>query len=104
MASSRIQASIAMLLCMNLVLFSMVSAQTCKTDFLQLNARNPLYCSPLLTFTNLEAADCLCLSIKANLFRIFVDPDYTLGRLLTACGKTFPSGYKCDFYQLYSSS
>ncbi|WCJ25921.1 Bifunctional inhibitor/lipid-transfer protein/seed storage 2S albumin superfamily protein [Euphorbia peplus] len=94
MASSRIQASIAMLLCMNLVLFSMVTAQTCKIDYLKLAAGNP-YCSLLLTFTNLEAADCLCLSLKAKLFPILLDVDTTLGGLLKACGKTVPSGYKC---------
>ncbi|WCJ25953.1 Bifunctional inhibitor/lipid-transfer protein/seed storage 2S albumin superfamily protein [Euphorbia peplus] len=95
MASSRTQASIAMLLCMNLVFFSMVSAQTCKIDYKTLNPLNLLYCKVLEPLVDLDAAICLCTAIKANLFGIVLDADVALTTLLGACGRKAPTGYKC---------
>ncbi|WCJ25951.1 Bifunctional inhibitor/lipid-transfer protein/seed storage 2S albumin superfamily protein [Euphorbia peplus] len=96
MASSRTQASIAFLVCLNLVFFSMVTAQTtCSIDYKLLNAANSLYCFLLAPLVEADAAICVCTALKANLFGIVVNADLQLAALLGACGKKVPTGYKC---------
>ncbi|KAJ4954448.1 hypothetical protein NE237_011231 [Protea cynaroides] len=52
-------------------------------------------CSLLEGLTNLEAALCLCTTIKANVLGIKLDIPVALSLLVNVCGKEVPKGFQC---------
>ncbi|KAL6007883.1 hypothetical protein ACLOJK_033387 [Asimina triloba] len=52
-------------------------------------------CSLVKGLADLEAAVCLCTTIKANALAASVDPPVALSLLVNSCGKKIPPGYKC---------
>ncbi|PRQ57524.1 putative bifunctional inhibitor/plant lipid transfer protein/seed storage helical [Rosa chinensis] len=123
--SSKAVATIALLLSLNLVFFTTVSAThhvpcpppppaaaaTCPKDTLKLgvcaNLLNDLVhlvvgtppktpcCSLIEGLVDLEAAVCLCTAIKANILGINLNVPVSLSLLLNYCGKGVPSGFQC---------
>ncbi|XP_071708753.1 14 kDa proline-rich protein DC2.15-like [Rutidosis leptorrhynchoides] len=53
-------------------------------------------CALLEGLVDLEAAACLCTAIKANVLGINLNVPVSLSLLLSACGKTVPTGFKCQ--------
>ncbi|KDP25660.1 hypothetical protein JCGZ_20816 [Jatropha curcas] len=81
----------ALLLCLTLLFFGMVSAtDTCPINYTQLKASVD-YCGLLSGLADIDAAMCLCLAIKDRQFSINVSVDATLTNLLYSCGRTRPS-------------
>ncbi|KAK9072887.1 hypothetical protein SSX86_009322 [Deinandra increscens subsp. villosa] len=108
----------AFLLTLNLVFFSLVSADplpgptTCSVDGLKFGAcagvlNNWLNgvvvgtpptlpcCGLFFGLVNFEAAACACRAIKANLLGVNLDASASLSLLLNNCGKEVPSGFQC---------
>ena len=52
-------------------------------------------CTLLQGLTDVEAAVCLCTSIKAGVLGIILNLDVDLSLLLNYCGKKLPYGYRC---------
>nr|GLL45018.1 14 kDa proline-rich protein DC2.15-like [Ipomoea trifida] len=52
-------------------------------------------CSLIEGLVDLEAADCLCTAIKANILGINLNVPLCLSLLLNVCGKDVPSGFQC---------
>ncbi|KAL6534106.1 hypothetical protein OROHE_013939 [Orobanche hederae] len=53
-------------------------------------------CCPLLEgLADLEVAACLCTAIKANVLGINLNVPVALSVLISSCGKTIPTGFKC---------
>lgn len=52
-------------------------------------------CSLIEGLVDLEAADCLCTAIKANILGINLNVPLCLSLLLNVCGKKVPSGFQC---------
>ncbi|XP_050229443.1 14 kDa proline-rich protein DC2.15-like [Mercurialis annua] len=91
--ASRAQAITALVICLNLLSFSMVSCiGSCSIDYKLLKLGTD-YCSLLAPLTNRDAAICLCAAVNAHLFGSFTDAHVFMGGLLTACGKTRPAAY-----------
>ncbi|KDP25658.1 hypothetical protein JCGZ_20814 [Jatropha curcas] len=104
--ASRATASIALLLSLNLVFFSMVSATTCPIDALQLKVcanvlgiiqipPNEPCCSLLGNLVALEAGVCLCTAIKANILGLNLNIPLDLSLYLNNCGLNAPGGLQC---------
>ena len=101
--ASKAQASAAFLLALNLLFFSMVSATgTCSSaiseklnlcidagSILKVQAGSDC-CKLFDQFVTVDIAVCICLALK-NVVGI----DASLTTLVTTCGKTLPSGFKC---------
>ncbi|XP_030967031.1 putative lipid-binding protein AIR1 isoform X3 [Quercus lobata] len=110
MASKAI-ATMAFLLSLNLLFFTMVTSTnpaTCPKDTLKLgvcaNLLNDLVlgtppktpcCSLIQGLVDLEAAVCLCTAIKANVLGINLNVPLSLSLLLNYCGKNVPKGFQC---------
>ncbi|XP_015068463.1 14 kDa proline-rich protein DC2.15-like [Solanum pennellii] len=108
--ASKNQASITLFLSLNLLFFTLVSAD-CSTDILKFgactNILNDLVgviigttptsscCSLIGGLVDLEAAVCLCTAIKADILGIHLDIPISLNILLNVCGKNYPTGYTC---------
>ena len=56
--------------------------------------KNPC-CTLLQGLADVEAAVCLCTSIKAGVLGIILDLEVDLSLLLNYCGKKLPYGYQC---------
>ncbi|CAN0842129.1 Putative lipid-binding protein AIR1 [Linum grandiflorum] len=114
MASSKTNSALAIFLALNLLTFSMVSAQTAKCpvdtlklgvcanvlrSLLNLNVGNPPVqpcCSLIDGLVDLEAALCLCTTIKLNALNIVnLNVPLSLNLLLNVCKKNAPSGFQC---------
>ncbi|KAJ4822321.1 hypothetical protein Tsubulata_043884 [Turnera subulata] len=109
--ASKSLATISLLLSLNLLFFSMVSAEsnTCPRDTLKIGAcanvlgglvkvliGQPHPCCTLVQgLVDLDAAVCLCTVIKADLLGIKLRVPVDLSVLLNTCGKKLPQGYKC---------
>ncbi|KAF3795241.1 proline-rich protein DC2-15 [Nymphaea thermarum] len=52
-------------------------------------------CSLVKGLADLDAAVCLCLSIKASILGINLNVPVALSLLLNECGRVAPSGYQC---------
>ncbi|KAG8375803.1 hypothetical protein BUALT_Bualt10G0138400 [Buddleja alternifolia] len=52
-------------------------------------------CALLQGLADLEVAACLCTAIKANVLGINLNVPIALSALVSACGKTVPTGFKC---------
>ncbi|XP_031501697.2 pEARLI1-like lipid transfer protein 1 [Nymphaea colorata] len=52
-------------------------------------------CSLIKGLADLDAAVCLCLSIKASILGINLNVPVALSLLLNECGRVAPSGYQC---------
>ncbi|OAY60005.1 14 kDa proline-rich protein DC2.15 [Manihot esculenta] len=104
--ASRAAASIALLLTLNLLFFTMGSAATCPVDALKFKVcANVLglikippdapCCSLIANLVDLEAALCLCTAIKANVLGINLTIPVDLSLVLNNCGKKVPEGFQC---------
>ncbi|KAJ4822319.1 hypothetical protein Tsubulata_043882 [Turnera subulata] len=109
--ASKSLATIALLLSLNLLFFSMVSAKsnTCPKDTLKVglcaNVLGGLVkvligqphpcCSLVKGLVDLDAAVCLCTVIKADLLGIKLRVPVDLSVLLNTCGKKLPKGFQC---------
>ncbi|KAG8659441.1 hypothetical protein MANES_02G037850v8, partial [Manihot esculenta] len=104
--ASRAVASIALLLSLNLLFFSAVSAATCPVDALKFKVcANALglikippdapCCNLIENLVDLEAALCLCTAIKANVLGTDLKVPLDLSLVLNKCGKKVPQGFKC---------
>ncbi|OAY60008.1 14 kDa proline-rich protein DC2.15 [Manihot esculenta] len=103
--ASRAVDSIALLLSLNLLFFSMGSAATCPVDALKFKVcANVLglikippeapCCSLIANLVDLEAALCLCTAIKANVLGINLNIPVDLSLVLNKCGKKVPEGFQ----------
>ncbi|XP_075667870.1 putative lipid-binding protein AIR1 isoform X1 [Castanea sativa] len=106
-------ATMAFLLSLNLLFFTMVTSttSTCPKGTLKLgvcaNLLNDLVhlvvgtppkspcCSLIRGLVDLEAAVCLCTAIKANVLGINLNVPLSLSLLLNYCGKNVPKGFQC---------
>uniref|UniRef100_I1QTN3 Bifunctional inhibitor/plant lipid transfer protein/seed storage helical domain-containing protein n=1 Tax=Oryza glaberrima TaxID=4538 RepID=I1QTN3_ORYGL len=52
-------------------------------------------CSLLSGIADLDAAICLCTTVKANVLGIRVNLPVDLGLILNKCGKTYPTDFTC---------
>ncbi|KAL6556731.1 hypothetical protein OROGR_006019 [Orobanche gracilis] len=52
-------------------------------------------CALLQDLADLEVAACLCTAIKANVLGINLNVPVALSALVSSCGKTIPTGFKC---------
>uniref|UniRef100_A0A2N9FSI4 Bifunctional inhibitor/plant lipid transfer protein/seed storage helical domain-containing protein n=1 Tax=Fagus sylvatica TaxID=28930 RepID=A0A2N9FSI4_FAGSY len=63
---------------------------------LQLGSPLSSQCCALISgLADLEAALCLCTTIKANVLGINLNVPITLSLILSACQKSVPAGFKC---------
>ncbi|GMY29273.1 14 kDa proline-rich protein DC2.15-like [Fagus crenata] len=63
---------------------------------LQLGSPLSSQCCALISgLTDLEAALCLCTTIKANVLGINLNVPISLSLILSACQKSVPAGFKC---------
>ncbi|KAL0331438.1 UNVERIFIED_CONTAM: putative lipid-binding protein AIR1 [Sesamum angustifolium] len=125
MSSSSRNSTICLLLCLNLLFFSLVSCDalvvqqatgttaTCPKDALELRVCANLLgsligilpivkppkeqcCGLIQGLVDLDAAVCVCTAIKAGVLGIIpINIDLAIGILLNACGKDVPSGFHC---------
>ncbi|CAN0839473.1 14 kDa proline-rich protein DC2.15 [Linum grandiflorum] len=104
--ASNTNSTLALFLALNLLFFSMVSAQKCPIDALKLdvcadvlsNIGNPPVqpcCSLINGLVDLEAALCLCTAIKANVLGINLNLPISLNLLLNVCNKNAAPGFQC---------
>ncbi|XP_024985855.1 14 kDa proline-rich protein DC2.15-like [Cynara cardunculus var. scolymus] len=117
MASSALR-TMAFLLALNLLFFTLVSSQTlpaeatCPTTGLKFGVcagflSNLLggivvgtppsipCCNLIFGLVDLEAAACLCKAIKANLLGTNLDASASFNLVYNNCGKEVPSGFQC---------
>ncbi|OAY60007.1 14 kDa proline-rich protein DC2.15 [Manihot esculenta] len=104
---SRSVASIALLLSVNLLFFSMGSAANCPVNVLLFQAcitgwsagqYSPPYapcCNLMANLVDLDAAFCLCTAIKADVLGISLNIPINLSLVLNTCGKKVPDGFHC---------
>ncbi|AEE28837.1 putative bifunctional inhibitor/plant lipid transfer protein/seed storage helical [Arabidopsis thaliana] len=59
------------------------------------NPSDTLCCSVLQGLVDLDAAVCLCTTIKANILGINIDLPISLSLLINTCGKKLPSDCIC---------
>ncbi|KAK6138689.1 hypothetical protein DH2020_027579 [Rehmannia glutinosa] len=52
-------------------------------------------CTLIRDLADLEAAVCLCTTIKANVLGVKLNSSLSLSLLLNYCGKKVPSGFEC---------
>lgn len=124
MATKNYNASLALFLLLNLLLFTAISAWTppspkpkpkpaksCPKDTLKLGVCADLLgsllnitigtppktpcCSLIEGLADLEAAVCLCTAIKANVLGINLDVPLSLSLLLNVCTKKVPKDFVC---------
>ncbi|WCJ25956.1 Bifunctional inhibitor/lipid-transfer protein/seed storage 2S albumin superfamily protein [Euphorbia peplus] len=99
-------ASIALLLSLNLLFFTMVSSAKCPVDALKFKVcanvlgliqlpPNEKCCSLLGDLLAVDAALCLCTAIKANVLGIDINLPIDLSLLLNQCNKDVAKGFKC---------
>ncbi|XP_065858879.1 14 kDa proline-rich protein DC2.15-like [Euphorbia lathyris] len=99
-------ASIAILLTLNLLFFTMVSSAKCPTDALKFKVcanvlgliqipPNEKCCSLISGLIAADAALCLCTAIKANVLGINVNVPLDLSLLLNQCNKNVAAGFQC---------
>ncbi|XP_023551364.1 14 kDa proline-rich protein DC2.15-like isoform X2 [Cucurbita pepo subsp. pepo] len=112
--ASKATASLAFLLSLNLLFFSLVSACSdcyCPRDTLKLGVCAKLLgglldvtigkppvtpcCSLIEGLVDLEAAVCLCTAIKANVLGNNLNIPVSLSLLLNVCKKNVPEGFQC---------
>ncbi|KAJ9147732.1 hypothetical protein P3X46_029858 [Hevea brasiliensis] len=104
--ASRPVASIALLLSLNLLFFSMASADTCPVDAVKFEVcvdalgiikipPNAACCSLIANLASLEAALCLCTAIKAKVLGINPSVPLDLSLFLNDCGKKLQNGFQC---------
>ncbi|XP_002533291.2 14 kDa proline-rich protein DC2.15 [Ricinus communis] len=113
--ASRNVASLAFLLSLNLLFFTLVSSTStsCPKDTVKLGVcvnllkdllsvtvgtppKTPC-CSLIAGLVDLEAAACLCTTIKADVPGIKLNLPIHLSLLLNYCGKKVPQGFKCSY-------
>ncbi|KAK2972334.1 hypothetical protein RJ640_014392 [Escallonia rubra] len=102
---SKSTASLALLVSLNLLLFSLVtvsaSSDTCPMNTVELDVCLDLLggsgtaqCCPLLQgLVDVDAAVCLCTAIKASLLGINLDVPVSISVILNACGKNVTGVY-----------
>lgn len=113
--------ALALFLALNLLFFALVNANNpspapnrvaCPRDALKLgvcaNVLSGLVnvnvgqvpvrpcCTILLGLVDLEAAVCLCTSIKARILGINLNIPVALSLLLSVCGDKLPDGFQCS--------
>ncbi|XP_010555467.1 PREDICTED: putative lipid-binding protein AIR1B [Tarenaya hassleriana] len=112
--ASKTSTALALFLAINLIIFNMSAATTyptCSKDSLQISAcANVLNlvsltigsssyqqcCSLINGLADLEAAVCLCSSLKLSVLGITVDTNAQISLILNACrGSSLPSGFQC---------
>ncbi|CAN1181901.1 pEARLI1-like lipid transfer protein 3 [Linum perenne] len=85
---------------------SATSGRKCSINLLGLAACAPLLgaggqlasepcCAALLGLTDLDAAVCLCLALKADLLGINVDVPLAINLVLSTCKRNTPRDFKC---------
>ncbi|KAI6702265.1 hypothetical protein NL676_011401 [Syzygium grande] len=119
--ASKSYATIALVLSLNIIFASLVTAwppkptptpaASCPKDALKLGIcadvlgsllnvtvgkppKEPC-CALISGLVDLEAAVCLCTAIKADVLGIHLDVPVSLSLLLNVCGKNVPPGFQC---------
>ncbi|XP_038876023.1 pEARLI1-like lipid transfer protein 1 [Benincasa hispida] len=109
--ASKATVSLSYLLALNLLFFSFVSAQDdrkCPIDALKLGVCAKLLggvvdvqigktsCCPLIQgLADLDAAVCLCTSLRANVLGVRLNIPVDLSLILNGCNRNIAKGFEC---------